>query len=380
MKVLALKPGHDGSVAYVEDGKLVFSYEAEKDSFERHSDLTAQVMFSALTACPDVPDLVAIGGWHKTLPGLASAVAAGYHGLDPSPIERGRLLGHDVLLHSSSHERSHIFGGVAMSGLDPENELAVLVYEGVLGAFYYWRGPTEPLERFAALDQPGARYSAMFALADPSFPDHGRFPPSVYAGKLMALIGFADEQEPTQDSRNVVDSLLDIRSLYPFAKARYRKSALHNVGVEDAELCRAARLLSTRLFERFLDVAVRSLPPGLPLVVVGGCGLNCDWNTLWRRCGHFSSVFVPPCADDSGSAIGSAVDAAVAAGEPCRLEWNVSSGAPFVFDAGPERTGWRSGTFDAVGCDDVVGAVAPSRDAPDVSMMGSRPAPETGGG
>jgi len=31
--VLALKPGHDGTIVYVEDGRLVFSLEAEKDSF-----------------------------------------------------------------------------------------------------------------------------------------------------------------------------------------------------------------------------------------------------------------------------------------------------------------------------------------------------------
>ena len=49
----------------------------------------------------------------------------------------------------------------------------------------------------------------------------------------------------------------------------------------------------------------------LPLVIGGGCGLNCDWNTQWRESGLFESVFVPPCTNDSGIAIGAAIDAQV---------------------------------------------------------------------
>ena len=68
----------------------------------------------------------------------------------------------------------------------------------------------------------------------------------------------------------------------------------------------AAALITERIFEAFADVAREQLPRDIPLFISGGCGLNCDWNFKWREMGHFSSVFVPPCTDDSGSALGTA--------------------------------------------------------------------------
>ena len=43
MRVPALKPGHDGGLAFVDDGKLVFSLESEMDSNTRSSGLTTTV-------------------------------------------------------------------------------------------------------------------------------------------------------------------------------------------------------------------------------------------------------------------------------------------------------------------------------------------------
>jgi predicted NodU family carbamoyl transferase len=72
-------------------------------------------------------------------------------------------------------------------------------------------------------------------------------------------------------------------------------------------------------------------------VIAGGCGLNCDWNTKWRETGFFSEVFVPPVANDSGSAIGTAIDAQFYfTGNP-KISWDVYSGYAF-------RSG---GTFEA---------------------------------
>ena len=48
MDVLALKAGHDGSIAYVRDGRLEFCHESEKDSFERHAEITPELLLSAM--------------------------------------------------------------------------------------------------------------------------------------------------------------------------------------------------------------------------------------------------------------------------------------------------------------------------------------------
>lgn len=347
--VLALKPGHDGAVALVSDGQLVFSLESEKDSLERYGPITAQVLVEALGEAPTFPEVVALGGWYKVLPGLMGSIGAGYEGLSPGRLEHSRIFGHDVRVYSSSHERSHLYGGVALSPFDPDGELAILVWEGTIGAFYRWRGPAAPIERHDVLDQPGGRYAALFEVANPDFPDAGEHPSNAAAGKLMALAGLADGQRPSTDSVHVVESLLNIRSLWPFYKARYRRSPLYNSGVKDPEpeLCRAGRYLSDRLFEIYRKAAEELFAPGLPLVITGGCGLNCDWNTAWRSSGLFSEVFVPPVANDSGSAIGTAVDAAVQLGDACTLEWDVYRGARFVHDADPASQGWLAEPLDA---------------------------------
>ena len=38
MKILSYNPGHDGAVAFIEDFRLQFSLEAEKDSNYRYSE------------------------------------------------------------------------------------------------------------------------------------------------------------------------------------------------------------------------------------------------------------------------------------------------------------------------------------------------------
>ena len=106
-----------------------------------------------------------------------------------------------------------------------------------------------------------------------------------------------------------------------------------NVGVDDAEFRNFAGIFSDRIFETFHRFASTKLRKGLPLVIAGGCGLNCDWNTKWRETGIFSDVFVPPVANDSGSAIGTAIDAQHHFTGDAKIEWDVYSGLPFKTDS-----------------------------------------------
>lgn len=343
--VLAVKPGHDGSIALVDDGRLVFLLEGETDSSERHGPVTASLFMDALEQTNAFPDVIAVGGWHKILPGVDNGIEAGYLGLEPGVLVPTTALGRRILRYSSSHERSHLFSGVAMSPFDLDSEIAVLVWEGVIGSLYRWRDNGRSITGTEVLSQPGDRYAALFALADDSFPSEGGFIPPSMAGKLMALTGFADEQPPNSDSVQIVRSLLTVPNLHPFDKARYRRSALYNCGVTDPELCRTARLLSDEIFATFRRAVLETLPRGLPLVISGGCGLNCDWNGAWEASGLFAAVSVAPCANDSGSAIGTAVDALVQTGGPCSLEWDPYRGAAFVDDVAPG--GWSENPFEA---------------------------------
>ena len=74
--------------------------------------------------------------------------------------------------------------------------------------------------------------------------------------------------------------------------------------------------------------------------------MNCDWNAAWRELGHFSSVFVPPCTNDSGSALGTGLDAlASITGDP-RIDWDVYCGLEFEWDAEPDPTYWTRQPLD----------------------------------
>jgi len=115
-------------------------------------------------------------------------------------------------------------------------------------------------------------------------------------------------------------------------------SVHYNVGVDDAEFRNFAGIFSDRIFETFHRFAKTNLHKGLPLIIAGGCGLNCDWNTKWRETGFFSEVFVPPVANDSGSAIGTAIDAQLHFTGDTKIAWNVYSGLPFRTDS-PVVTG-----------------------------------------
>ena len=101
------------------------------------------------------------------------------------------------------------------------------------------------------------------------------------------------------------------------------------MGVNDPEFRNFAGIFSDRLFDVFYNFARTNMRKKLPLIIAGGCGLNCDWNSKWQDSGLFSEIFIPPVANDSGSAIGTAIDAQFHfTGNP-KIEWTVYSGLEF---------------------------------------------------
>ena len=46
MLTMAIKPGHDGAIAVIEDGRLLWCLESEKDSFPRYTPLTPTTLLA----------------------------------------------------------------------------------------------------------------------------------------------------------------------------------------------------------------------------------------------------------------------------------------------------------------------------------------------
>ena len=335
MIVLSYNPGHDGAFAYLEDGELVASIEAEKNSYYRHSPVAVPDVFSVLSELTELPDVLCRGGWWPSETHLSEQRdVAGYYGVHHGDIIVGkrRLLGKTVEYFSSSHERSHLLCAFGMSPLPKGTPCYALLWEGVIGAFYQIDSALNITKLADVMPEPGHRYALLYGLADPSF-DKGvsEFSRLSDAGKLMALASFSNRRKPSDEEEQIIAFLMqDCPHLKPKACEMLRHFRHYNVGLDDQEFRNFAGIVSDRIFDRFYRFAKANMTRRMPLLITGGCGLNCDWNTKWREANLFSEVFVPPVANDSGSAIGTAIDAQFHfTGNP-KMNWNVYAGLEFI--------------------------------------------------
>ena len=147
----------------------------------------------------------------------------------------------------------------------------------------------------------------------------------------MALASFSKRSKPSDYEERIIAFLMqDCLPLKPKECEKLRDCRHYNVGLDDQEFRNFAGILSDRIFDRFYQFAKSNMKKIKPLLITGGCGLNCDWNTKWRETKLFSEIFVPPVANDSGSAIGTAIDAQLYfTGNP-KVNWNVYSGLEFL--------------------------------------------------
>ena len=333
LKILSYNPGHDGAIAYLKNNHLVFSVEAEKNSNYRYSPISSRDVFDILGELEELPDVVCTGGWwprdqFEFLRGSDAQV--GYRGVSNRYliVNQRRLLGKPVHHFSSSHERSHLLCAFGMSSLPKGSPCYALVWEGAIGAFYEIDSELNIRLIGEAMNQPGNRYAQLYGLADSTFPKnaHPRFSD---AGKLMALASFASRSVPKDGEIKLLDYLLGGAYQELSAHKDLEQLPYFNVGVTDPEFRNFAGIFSDHIFDVFYQFAKSKLKRGMPLVIAGGCGLNCDWNTKWQETKLFTEVFVPPVANDSGSAIGTAIDAQLYfTGNP-KISWNVYSGLGF---------------------------------------------------
>lgn len=336
MKIIAYKPGHDGHVAHLDGNRLVFSLEAEKDNWGRYETITPSLYLKAMRYVTSFPDVVAISGWVKGFHSISEPVEGGYFGEGTDTIvDRPEMMfGRTVRFFSSSHERSHLLGAYGMSPFPQGEPCYALVWEGNIGAFYRIDENLVIEKLSDVLEDPGNKYAFLYALADPSFPiqrGHFRFED---AGKLMALAGFGASGVSSPEERELIEIIMAQRSiLLSLDKGQLCSSRYFDIGVETKAFKNLARRFSEALFERFESYARKHMKEGLPLLISGGCGLNCDWNSGWKQSGLFEDVFVPPCTNDSGSAIGTAVDALHYYTGQAKIEWDAYAGEEFVMDA-----------------------------------------------
>jgi predicted NodU family carbamoyl transferase len=333
VKILSYNPGHDGAMAYLRDARLVVSVEAEKNSNYRYSPISSYDVFNVLSELDEIPDVICAGGWwprEKLL--LGSQTIAGYRGIlnDDFIVDQRRLLGKPINYFSSSHERSHVLCAFGMSEHAKGTPCYALVWEGAIGAFYELDSELNIRLLANVMNQPGNRYMLVYGLADPTFPKNAPFSRFSDAGKLMALTSFSNRSTPSAEERKLIEYLLDCPYLEMNPYQGLEHSQYYNVGLDNTEFRNFTGIFSDKIFDVFYQFAKSNMKKKLPLLIAGGCGLNCDWNTKWKETRLFPEVFVPPVANDSGSAIGTAIDAQFHfTGNP-KIGWTVYSGLGFI--------------------------------------------------
>lgn len=336
MNIVSYNPGHDGAVAHLRDGHLVTSIEAEKDSNYRYTPIGSRDLLDAFGRLEQIPDVVCTGGWWQREARPTGRVPhVGYRGTSKHEIavDHSYMFGNSIQCFSSSHERSHLLCGFGMSPFSQGSYCYALVWEGAIGAFYEI-DPEMNITLIAdVMNGPGNRYASIYGLADPTFPKDAPFSRLSDAGKLMDLASFSRRSTPTAEEEDLMDFLLTSKQVRLDCYEQLESSVYFNVGINDTEFRNFAGIFSDRIFETFHSFARTNLRSGLPLIIAGGCGLNCDWNTKWRETGIFSDIFIPPVANDSGSAIGMAIDAQLHFTGNAKIEWDVYSGLPFKMDS-----------------------------------------------
>ncbi len=260
-------------------------------------------------------------------------VGAGYLGYDNNATEAKKIgfLGKEIEYFTSSHERSHLLCTYGMSPFEQGQPCYALVWEGTLGHFYEIDEHVKIIKLGKVLEDPGKKYSFLFSLADPTTPSIKGYYRFSDAGKLMALTAFSDRKSMIKEEKEVIDYILD-HVTWVSNKEELEQTLYFNIGVEHPEFKNLAGKFSNALFDRFYNFAKARLNKGYPLLIAGGCGLNCEWNTKWKDCGLFSNVFVPPCTNDSGSAIGSGIDAQLYYTGSAKISWSVYAGETFIHD------------------------------------------------
>jgi carbamoyltransferase len=392
--ICGLKLTHDGAVAVVRDGVLLFSTEAEKLENRRrysHLDSATEILAELSRQSIDVADLthVAVDGWATRYDGSTDvgihdstgqrhAVEVAPYEDEPSPVP-GRvtgLAGRDLPLGpvpssytSFSHAAGHLFAGYCTSPFARRGEPALaLVWDGGMPPFLYHfepRGATlRRVGRVAPLS--GGIYPIFASHFDPFKIDRRSTAPErsfgmaallPVSGKAMAYAALGksyDEAVAVMDDVTAALGLVET-PMEAYAWTRQVLDRLAPLGLSDADLIASFQDHLLDLLLRGLRAVLRDQPEldGLPLCLSGGCALNIKWNAGIRASGLFPDVWVPPFPNDAGSAIGTACAEMVRVTGRSALSWSEFQGPEIRWD-GCVPEGWSPSPCGVVGLAEVL--------------------------
>lgn len=374
MVFCGLKLTHDGSIALIDEGKLMFSIELEKlNNNKRYTSLedTADIAHILATqgyAVDDIDQFV-IDGWggysadelavqprltigenHNLLAASNRGVSyqlpiAQYHErpgshqvLEELQFDGLRIGADTVSYRSYLHVTGHILSAYCTSPFAERRESAfVLVWDGgMFPRLYYVNALTRQIENLGPIFLLIGNIYTIFSQHFGPFKVNGNFAKDSLsvAGKVMAYIALGNvRRELFARFNQIYTHHYDKPMGFANHFANEFKQQVASLGYSDEDILATfhaylEELLVAKLQKKMERVASKTRN----LCYAGGCALNIKWNSALRSCGLFDQVYVPPFPNDSGSAIGIACAAMVNHEQHLSLDWNVYSG-PSVLDS-----------------------------------------------
>jgi carbamoyltransferase len=376
VKILGIKTSHDGAMALIDNGRLIFSYEMEKlknnnrlESFNLTLPEIESILNDYGYSLRSI-DIVAIDGWRNdkrtvlesikeedfsVLKGanlskdLKSDLKLARYGVLISEKENvmtpfeGKIDELNMSYSSYMHTTGHLFCAYCTSPFAKDQQDSyVLVWDG---------GSPPQLFFYHANENRVTNYGPLFLMFGGVYPEFSfEFPPFDQfkgdyqtSGKLMAYIALGNVNKSVLAQFYSIYRELEAQIIYDInirninwvtrqfierSKVLYRETGISN---EDL-LCTFHVFLEGLLIEK-LGARLKGLSNSTEnLCFVGGCALSIKWNSSIRNTGLFKNMWVPPFPNDAGSAIGAACSAMVQKTGRLVLDWNVYTGPGVIED------------------------------------------------
>jgi len=365
MRICGIKFGHDGAVAVIEDGRLLFSVELEKlGNGLRHSLLAdMQVALDLLAgggfARGDI-DVFALDGWHahsrnvfRWGPRELNFPRAPYI---QTPLDRDLLAplaasqsGLDYL--SWPHYAGHAVGAWCSSPFAHTGASAYLLSwdGGMVPYLYYLDAGAGRVENLGALfPVVGDLYAEVAAGRGPFAANPSAWETLGTPGKIMAYVAWGTvREELVALFRRLFDAVppvddATLATVYPanFEVLARIRAAPEIAAADGADVIASYHhFVQALLLESLAAVVARHPGKARRLCYAGGCALNIKWNQAIRTSGLFDEMWIPPFPNDAGSALGAACCAMFAHEGRRVLDWSVYAGPGFRAEPVPE--GWQ---------------------------------------
>ena len=374
MKILGIKTSHDGALALIDNGKLIFSYEMEKLKNNNRIavfNLTlneVEIILNDYGYSLQSLDIIAIDGWRNDKETVLQSLKE-----EEVTVVKNAELAEDLLVDLKLAKYGVLISKdedvlKAVNGTVESLGLSYSSYMHVTGHLYCaystspfakekqdsyiltWDGGMPPqLFYYSSSAKKMISYGPLFLMFGGVYPEFAfEFSPfdkikgdAQASGKIMAYIALGklnDEllqqffkiynelESKVINDVNIKNITWVTRQFIERSKEYFQLSDLSNEDV----LCTFHVFLENLLIEKLKDT-IEKIPNSTEnLCFVGGCALSIKWNSKIRNTNLFENMWVPPFPNDSGSAIGVACCAMVDKTGNEVLEWNVYSGPKVV--------------------------------------------------